>query len=32
LESHIFLTRDFTSVKQVRGAMFRPKLYNSGLS
>jgi hypothetical protein len=32
LESHIFLTCDFTSVKQVRGAMFRPKLYNSGLS
>jgi hypothetical protein len=26
LESRIFLTRDFTSVKKVRGAMFRHKL------
>jgi hypothetical protein len=32
LKRHIFLKRDFKSVKQVRGAMFRPKLYNSRLS
>jgi hypothetical protein len=32
LKHLIFLKRDFTSLKQIRGAMFRPKLYVSGLS
>jgi hypothetical protein len=32
LKRHIFLTRDFTSVKRICGAIFRPKLYISGLS
>jgi hypothetical protein len=32
LKRHIFLTRDFTSVKLIRGAFFRHKLNTNGLS
>jgi hypothetical protein len=32
LKRYIFSTRDFTSVKCVRGTLFRPKLYTNGLS
>jgi hypothetical protein len=29
---HKFLTRDFLAVRQIRGGLFRPKLYTNGLS
>jgi hypothetical protein len=32
LKRRIFLTRDFKSLKLIRGAMFRPMLYANGLS
>jgi hypothetical protein len=31
LKCRIYLKRDFTSLKLIRGAMFRPKLYTNGL-
>jgi hypothetical protein len=32
LKRHIFLPRDFLSIKYLRGGLFRPKLYTNGLS
>jgi hypothetical protein len=32
LKRHIFLNSDFASLKLIRGALFRPKLYVNGLS
>jgi hypothetical protein len=32
LKCHIFLPRDFLSIKYLRGGMFRPKLNTNGLS
>jgi hypothetical protein len=32
LNSQMFLMRDFTSLKLIRGVLFRPKLYIRGLS
>jgi hypothetical protein len=32
LKCRIYLKRDYTSLKLIRGAMFRPKLYTNGLS
>jgi hypothetical protein len=29
---HKFLTRDFLGVREIRGGLFRPKLYTNGLS
>jgi hypothetical protein len=31
LKRHIFLTRDYTSAKRIRRAMFRPKLYGTSV-